>query len=185
MVYHDELLTDFSDPSFQTAFRAYFGELGCRVTNWEGLFAGMCEIGRDYTWMRRDEAGQVTTFLSGMDAQERDYAWVRRDDTGRVTGFIQFTPMHMGSWFFRVKCGFVREFWIAPDERGRGHGSALLRLAEDWLRTQGCSFVLLTTDTAPEFYRRRGYRLQAGIEARNRDAVYVRTLEAGCGDGLC
>jgi hypothetical protein len=79
MTYHDEMTHDYADPALQAAFRAYFAELGCRVTNWEGLFTGMSEAGRDYTWTLRDEAGQVTFFMAGMDAQERDVACVRRD----------------------------------------------------------------------------------------------------------
>ena len=185
MNYHDELLMDFSDPAFQAAFRACFAEMGCRVTNWDGLFAGMNEVGRDYTWMRRGAGGHVTTFLAGMDVEERDAAWVRRDENGRVAGFIQFTPMHMSSWFFTAKCGFIREFWIAPEMRRQGHGSSLLKMAEAWLQGQGCQFALLTTDTAPDFYRRHGYTLQKGIEARNRADVFCKQLGRGETDELC
>lgn len=176
MTYHDEMTHDYADPALQSAFRAYFAELGCRVTNWEGLFAGMSEAGRDYTWTLRDEAGQVTFFMAGMDAQERDVAWVRRDESGRVVAFIQFTPMQMCSWFFRVKGGFIREFWVDPAERGRGHGRQLLANAEAWLRAQGCAFAILTTDTAPGFYSRCGYRLHRAIRARNQSPVYVKPL---------
>lgn len=176
MTYHDELLKDYGDPALQAAFRAYFGELGCRVTNWEGLFAGMNEVGRDYTWTQRDGAGQVVSFISGLDAQERDLSWVRRDEQGRVVAFIQFTPMRMCSWFFSARGGFIREFWVTPAERGKGHGSALLANAEAWLREQGCAFAILTTDTAPDFYRRRGYAQQPGITARNGSPVFVKTL---------
>lgn len=114
MKYTDTLISQYDDAAFQTAFRAYFGELGCRVTNWDGLFAGMGEKGRDATWMRRDESGHVVNFVAWMNADERDYAWVRKDESGAVVGFIQFTTMDMQSWFFTVKCGFIREFWIAP-----------------------------------------------------------------------
>lgn len=176
MKFHDTLITDFSDSAFQTAFRQYFAEIGCQVTNWNGLFAGMSECGRDYTWTRRDENEQVTAFIAGMSAVERDHAWVRRDEEGRVTGFIQFTVTDMSSWFFFVKCGFIREFWISPELRGQGHGSRLLHMAEDWLRAQGCACALLTTDTAPDFYRRHGYALQRGIEARNRADVFLKPL---------
>ena len=34
MKYTDTLISQYDDAAFQTAFRAYFGELGCRVTNW-------------------------------------------------------------------------------------------------------------------------------------------------------
>ncbi len=65
MKYTDTLISQYDDAAFQTAFRAYFGELGCRVTNWDGLFAGMGEKGRDATWTRRDESGHVVTLWPG------------------------------------------------------------------------------------------------------------------------
>ncbi|MBQ3156709.1 MAG: GNAT family N-acetyltransferase [Clostridia bacterium] len=176
MKYITQYTTDFSDTAFQAAFRVYFGELGCRVTNWDGLFAAMSETGREYTWTNRDHTGRMTRFVSGVDAEERDHAFTLRDETGSVVGFIQFTAMHLDSWFFNAKCGFIREFWMRADLRRQGHGSALLHLAEDWLREQGCLCVLLTTVTAPGFYCKHGYTHQAGIEARNQEAVFTKML---------
>lgn len=176
MKYITQYTTDFSDTAFQAAFRVYFGELGCRVTNWDGLFAAMSETGREYTWTHRDHTGRMTRFVSGVDAEERDHAFTLRDETGSVVGFIQFTAMHLDSWFFNAKCGFIREFWMRADLRRQGHGSALLHLAEDWLREQGCLCVLLTTVTAPGFYCKHGYTHQAGIEARNQEAVFTKML---------
>ena len=175
-MYHDSLTNDFADASFQAAFRVYFGELGCRVTNWEGLFRAMGEVGREYTWTHRDEAGRMVSFTSGRDNDVRDHAYIRRDESGEVVGFIQFTTMDMGSWFFTAKCGFVREFWIREDLRKQGHGSELLRLAEEWMQAQSCMCVLLTTSTAPEFYKKHGYALQMDIRARNQEPVYLKRL---------
>ena len=177
MTYTTQYTTDFTDAAFQTAFRTYFGELGCRVTNWDGLFAAMGETGREYTWTHRDDAGRVTRFVSGIDADERDHALTLRDDKGEVVGFIQFTPICLDSWFFTAKCGFIREFWLRADLRRQGHGTTLLRQAEEWLREQGCLCVLLTTVTAPEFYRKNGYTKQKGIEARNTEPVFTKMLE--------
>jgi len=177
MRYITQYTTDFSDAAFQAAFRVYFGELGCRVTNWDGLFAAMSGMGREYTWTHRDHMGRVTRFVSGVDADERDHAFTLRDETGEVVGFIQFTALHLDSWFFTAKCGFIREFWLRSDLRRQGHGSALLRQAEEWLREQGCLCVLLTTDTAPGFYEKQGYTRQPGIEARNKDAVFTKMLK--------
>ena len=177
MRYMTQYTTDFSDTAFQAAFRVYFGELGCRVTNWDGLFAAMDKTGREYTWTHRDGTGCVTRFVSGVDANERDHAYTLRDEAGEVVGFIQFTAMHMDSWFFTAKCGFIREFWLRSDLRRQGHGTKLLCKAEEWLREQDCLCVLLTTVTAPEFYRKHGYTLQKGIEARNTEPVFAKLLK--------
>ena len=176
MMYTDVLTHDFTDAAFQNAFRTYFDELGCRVTNWEGLFAAMGEIGREFTWTHRNGEGRMTRFVSGFSAEEQDHAYVLRDEDGAVAGFIQFTDMAMDSWFFTAKCGFIREFWIRADLRRQGHGSELLRQAEEWLRQQGCLCILLTTSTAPEFYCKHGYDLQKSICARNQEPVYLKHL---------
>ncbi len=153
MKYTDTWLNDFSDTALQTAFRAYYGELGVRVTNWEGLFADM-------------SAGE-------------DAVLVRRNETGKVVGFLMFVASDaVTAWrgFFSTRLGCIEEFWIAPEYRSQGHGSALLHLAEERLVQQGCAYAILTTDTAPDFYCRHGYALQRGIRAKNKADVYLKPL---------
>lgn len=144
----DTLIFSYNDNAFQTAFRAYFAELGCQVSNWEGLFAEM------------------------NDAAEPMY--IRRDETGRVIGFIMFTPVDMKSWFFETTVGFIREFWVAPEHRNRGVGGELLAQAEAWLTDKGIRRAILTTATAPAFYMRHGYRRDESIHAKNKDAVFIK-----------
>ncbi len=152
MNFHDEWLNDCTDPTYQAAFRAYFGELGVAVTNWNGLFA---EIG----------AGADVTLL-------------RRDETGRVIGFLLCVATEATAWngFLSMKVGFVEEFWVDPACRGQGHGSALLAAAEARFATEGCACVALTTDTVADFYHRRGYVHQPAVLAKNRADVYVKRL---------
>ena len=102
------LLSDFTDPRFRAVFQAYFTELGISVRDWDGLFREM-------------DRG---------DAGEKNAAYVRQGPEGGVIGFILFIPIRFTSWFFEGTCGFIREFWVAEEYRGRGHGSALLDLAE-------------------------------------------------------
>ena len=160
MRFHDELTTDFSKEALQEAFRNYYGELGVRVTDWEGLFAEMSD-GADRVCVRRDEAGKIVGFLMLVTSDEAS-AW---------------------RGFFTTKLGCVEEFWVAPEHRRQGHGTALLRLAEELFLREGCGYAILTTDTAPDFYRRHGYCLQKGIRARNGADVYVKALDAACESG--
>ena len=149
--YSDALISDFSDPRFQEAFKAYFSELGISVQDWDGLFREM-----------NDEGGNE--------------AFLRAAEDGRVIGFIQCRPITFTSWFFEETCGFIREFWVAGGHRRRGHGAALLRLAEDRFRKQGICTSILTTDTAESFYRRHGYERAPGCRAKNGDEVFVKRL---------
>ena len=146
----EERITDFTDPRFQNAFRAYFSELSIPVDDWDCLFRQMNGEGNE--------------------------AVLRTDADGRAVGFLMFQPIRAESWFFSETLGFIREFWVTPERRGQGHGSALLRRAEARLRELGVRTAVLTTDTAERFYRNRGYMPAPGCRAKNGDPVYFRQL---------
>lgn len=146
------LISDFSDPLFQSAFKMYFTELDIPVRDWDSLFREM-----------NDEGGNL--------------AFVRMDGNGSVVGFIQFKPIQFTSWFFEETCGFIREFWVSEAYRNAGHGTELLRLAEEYFREHGMYTSILTTDTAERFYLKRGYQRAHGCKAKNKDAVFVKRLQ--------
>ena len=149
----DYLISDYMNPLFQNAFKIYFAELGINVKDWDGLFA---EI----------------------NADEGTYTYLRMtDDEKTVIGFIMFKPDKMINWFFEETIGFVREFWIAKNQRGSGHGSDLLKKAEEFFSERGIYKIILTTDTAEEFYKSKGYRRDVAYQAKNEDAVFVKNLK--------
>ncbi len=148
----DTLISDFSDPLFQNAFKQYFSEIDISVTDWDGLFKEM-----------NDEGGNA--------------AFVRTAEDGNMIGFIQFTPIKFTSWFFEETCGFIREFWIAGDFRNSGHGSELLAMAERYFCENELFTSILTTDTAARFYEKHGYVKAPGCKAKNRDDVFVKRLK--------
>ena len=151
----DKLITDFTDPVFQTAFRQYFAELGINVKDWDGLFQ------------------EMNAEVEG----ERNAAYVRMTEDGGVIGFIQFVPIRFASWFFEGTLGFIREFWVAEAFRGRGHGTELLALAENHFLEHGVCTSILTTETAERFYERHGYARAHGCRAKNKDEVFVKRLK--------
>lgn len=144
-------ITDFTDPRFADMFRRYFGELNIAVRDWDGLFREM-------------NGGENMAVMS-----------IAPD--GHAAGFIQFCPMSFESWFFSFRAGFIREFWVEPESRGRGIGAELLRLAEESFKRAGLRRAILTTDTAEGFYRRFGYVPAPDIGAKNSDTVFIRDLE--------
>lgn len=150
----DILISDFTDPVFQAAFRQYFVEMGIHVKDWDGLFREMNE---------------------GNEG-EKNAAYVRRtaDD---VIGFIIFVSIRFTSWFFEETCGFIREFWVAEPFRSQGHGSSLIALAERHFLEQGICTSVLTTDTAERFYERHGYVKAPGCRAKNKDNVFVKRMK--------
>ena len=67
-----------------------------------------------------------------------------------VIGVIRVDISNTSAWFRRVA--------ISEDLQRRGHGRALLRLAEDFAQAQGCSEVRSNAAVeAVEFYERCGY----------------------------
>lgn len=146
----DILITDFTQEIFQNAFKLYFKELGIDVKNWDTLFQEMSEEGGNNVYIK-------------MDNEE-------------IVGFIMFKSEQLSNWFFEEKIGFVREFWIAEKYRKNGYGSHLLKLAEDYFRENGIYKIILTTDTAKQFYVNHGYRLDKAYIAKNEDEVFVKNL---------
>ncbi|WP_168173657.1 GNAT family N-acetyltransferase [Thalassospira sp. TSL5-1] len=71
-----------------------------------------------------------------------------------IAGFAIAVPKEATLW----------ALFVDPDFEGRGVGSALLKVAEDWLFDQGCQEISLTTDANPNvrahgFYERHGWTL--------------------------
>ena len=153
--YRDVLITDFTDPVFQAAFKQYFGELGINVKDWDGLFQ------------------EMNTESEG----EKNAAYVRMAADGSAIGFIQFVLIRFTSWFFGETAGFIREFWVAEAFRNQGNGADLLALAEKHFLERGIYTTILTTDTAERFYERHGYVRAHGCEAKNKDEVFAKRMK--------
>lgn len=141
-------IQSFMDIKLREAFKTYFKELGVIVRNWEGLF---CEMDKDGS-----------------------FAFILLDED-KTLGFILLQQISFASWFFEEQCGFIREFWINSEYRCRGYGRKLLSYAEDYLR-KSVSRLILTTDTAEEFYLKMGYVKARGINAKNKDEVFVKLI---------
>ena len=148
----DYFITDFSNPLFQAAFKEYFSELCINVKDWGRLFREMNE-------------------------DEGTAAFLRTEENGSVIGFIQFQKSEMKHWFFSESIGFIREFWVSAKFRGQGHGTALLELAEKYFVENKVYKTILTTDTTPEFYVKRGYIRDCSYQAKNEDEVFVKLLK--------
>jgi GNAT superfamily N-acetyltransferase len=63
------------------------------------------------------------------------------------------------------KCAWLEDLVVRPDQRGRGHGTRLLRAALDWARRQGITRITLLTDSdnagARALYLRQGFSSSA------------------------
>ena len=144
-------IIDFNNLDFQNMFKSYFSELGIHVSDWSKLF-------------------------KAMNDENRNLAYLHYVESGTPIGFIQFTIITFSSGFFEAKVGFIREFWVNGKCRNFGHGSELLRRAEEYFISNGIYKSILTTDTAERFYVRHGYVKDVDIAAKNEDDVFVKVL---------
>jgi len=148
----DLLISDFTNSCFQKRFKLYFDELGVNVKDWDELF-------------------------NELNDEKDNRAYVRFTDTDDVIGFILFKPIALSNWFFNLKLGLIREFWVSKKYRGMGNGKSLLHLAETYFKENGLHKSILTTDTAPKFYEKNGYIKDSTIIAKNEDDVFVKELK--------
>lgn len=95
----------------------------------------------------------VRVFNRAMTGQERPraVACFLRDTEGRIVG-----GAHGDLWGASVH---IAAMWVAESERGKGHGSALLRAVEDYAARHGCVLAYLETASfqARPFYEGLGY----------------------------
>jgi aminoglycoside 6'-N-acetyltransferase I len=70
--------------------------------------------------------------------------------------------------------GYVEGWYVAEDSRRRGIGSALLRAAEDWARSQGCTEMASDHQLDNQLSQRAHRAL--GFEAVERSVLYRKPL---------
>lgn len=148
----DLLISEFCNEQFQSAFKRYFDELGVNVTDWDNLFIKMTE-------------------------DKDNLAYIRLTNDDKIIGFIQFNSIRLSNWFFETSYGFVREFWIDTEYRGKGNAEELLNLVEAHFLSNGIFKSILTTETSPRFFEKCGYVKDPTIHAKNNDDVFVKLLK--------
>ena len=79
------------------------------------------------------------------------------DETEKVVGGVgvaEFAPI--------PGCAEVQKLYLADSAKGKGHGKALMRLAEDWAREAGYAQLYLETHsnltTAMRLYEKLGFQ---------------------------
>ena len=85
------------------------------------------------------------------EPRPRPVACFLRDENGSLVG-----GAHGDLWGTSVH---IAAMWVAESERGKGHGTALLRAVEDYAAAHGCVLAYLETTSfqARPFYEGLGY----------------------------
>lgn len=67
---------------------------------------------------------------------------------GRVVGFLELTLRSHVEGCDSSPVGYIEAWYVAPDQRGRGVGRALVAAAERWCRERGCSHIGSDTEVS-------------------------------------
>jgi amino-acid N-acetyltransferase len=100
--------------------------------------------------------GAAEAFASGVVVRDGD----------RVIGCAAIEPYESAA--------LLRSVAVAPDRRGTGVGTGLVRAAEDLAHDGGASTLILLTETAEAWFVRLGY---AAIERSTVQADVARSIE--------
>lgn len=107
-------------------------------------------------WNNRWTAESAKRYLSEFLGAERFKGFLLLSD-GEASGAMLG---HSRTWWTGDEY-YVDEFYVATARQGKGLGSALLRHAEEYVRSQGWEGVTLLTNRhfpAREFYLKRGFK---------------------------
>jgi len=80
---------------------------------------------------------------------------------GALAGFVELSLRAYAEGCDSTPVAFLEGWYVAPDARGSGVGRALLRAAEEWGRSQGCTEFASDTEagniTSAEAHRACGF----------------------------
>ena len=135
----DIYVEDFESELFTEAFKKYHGEVSTSPWNWELLF-------------------------QQMNSEKDITKAIMRLDGNTVVGFIMFCEVELKCIFFSEKFGYIRELWVDAAYRNTGHGSQLMRLAENYFSDRMVSqTALMTSPKVKGFYQKLGYSASEAI----------------------
>ena len=103
------------------------------------------------------------TFVTEIRRQQAEgyHLLARLDDTGRIVALAGYRESHT---LFRGPHLFVDDLVTAPESRGQGHATALLRHIAQHARTRGIARVYLDSrNTAQGFYRQLGFTFHTSV----------------------
>jgi GNAT superfamily N-acetyltransferase len=80
-------------------------------------------------------------------------------ENGAIVGMVSL--LFTVSTFLGAKVALLEDMMVHPGQRGKGHGTRLLRAAIERAQAEGCARITLLTDganaEAKAFYRRAGF----------------------------
>jgi aminoglycoside 6'-N-acetyltransferase I len=98
---------------------------------------------RDALWPSTDHVDAIDRYFSG-EAREPLQVLIAFDD--EAIGFIELSIRAYAEGCETDRVAFVEGWYVDPGARGSGVGAALIRAAEEWARSQGCTEIASDTE---------------------------------------
>jgi aminoglycoside 6'-N-acetyltransferase I len=90
-----------------------------------------------------EHANDIDRYFAG-EARDPLAVLIAFDD--EAIGFIELSIRTYAEGCETDRVAFVEGWYVDPDARGTGVGAALIRAAEDWARSQGCTELASDTE---------------------------------------
>jgi aminoglycoside 6'-N-acetyltransferase I len=114
---------------------------------------------RTALWPESTHAGDVDRYFVGEVREPLEVLIAFADD---AVGFIELSIRPYAEGCETDRVAFVEGWYVDPDARGTGVGAALIRAAEEWARSQGCTE--LASDTEVDNASSAAAHLAVGFE---------------------
>lgn len=103
------------------------------------------------------------------------FIFVAEENDGTLAGFLDANLRSAADGCDeQLPVGYVEGWFVHQDHRGKGVGAALLRAAEDWARTQGCTEM--ASDTSIDNYLSQRVHEACGFTVTERSILYKKRL---------
>lgn len=116
---------------------------------------------------------EIGAFLG---AAAKAVCFVLEDDSGQLAGFAEFSIRDHVDGTETTPVAFLEGWYVAPAQRGRGHGAALVQAGEEWARRQG--LTELASDA--ELWNEEAIRAHGALGFREtfRTVQFVKRLDS-------
>jgi aminoglycoside 6'-N-acetyltransferase I len=114
---------------------------------------------RDVLWPAEDHGYEIDRYFA---AEVREPLEVLIAFDGDAIGFVELSIRPYAEGCETDRVAFVEGWYVEPDARGTGVGAALIRAAEEWARSQGCTEI--ASDTEVENVSSAAAHLALGFE---------------------
>ena len=109
-----------------------------------------------------EQITEIEHFLAGQLLGDLHAVFVCPRAQDRLCGLVEVSIHRDAPGCKTDRIGYLEAWYVDPDSRGKGVGRALVEMAEDWARSQGCQEM--ASDTTPDYplspsaHDRLGYR---------------------------